>query len=198
MQSDKQVFRSCYLITFSSRELLLDRGYALVWSIRSVWVLIPPNICTMTSSFPTIMNNDSERHIHLARRASAPSAKTRRISSFTSTWCMGNGGAGEQTEHGVGSRDLIQRRIFAFHRPVDKIKSFPTAAPATLLKTRAKGSLLEAAYPTKCSGARKAQRVGRRGVGGRLSHKEPSEHHLRLHICGRSYKAGSLSTHAPP
>lgn len=43
---------------------------------------------------------------------------------------MGNGRAGEQTEHGVESRDLIQRRIQAFHRELDKIEPPPTTAPA--------------------------------------------------------------------
>lgn len=46
---------------------------------------------------------------------------------------MGNGGSREQTEHGGGSRDIIQRGILAFHRSPDKIEThfLTRATPAT-------------------------------------------------------------------
>lgn len=103
------------------------------WSIHYFRASTPPISVGMTSSFPAFVNNDPPSHIHLDRRAPPRRAKRKLISSFRRTWCMGNGGAEEQTEHGGESCDLIQKRIPVLRRSPDKIEllSFlPLSAPA--------------------------------------------------------------------
>lgn len=109
---------------------------------------------------------------------------------------MGNGGAEEQTEHGGGACDLIQKRIPVSHRSPDKIEllSFlPLAAPVSI----SFASFNPKSYSRKASACVAKQGWRRETVTDRLKKKETDANrgvrNVEMHERNRSEKIESES-----